>query len=581
MTRSSSDVHRETDAKDLMGFILANKRRLLPGVAVACVRSLTVAPIPFFFQIIIDDYIRSGNVGGIAALTLLMSGLLILHYALAIEGSRIFAYEVSQMTSQLRSRVFQKLQFIHFGYLDNTKSGRLVSKYAFDTQKVEMTIMPLVNQLLPNTLYAVSVITILFILNWKLSLVVLAIVPLYATSKLYFFKRMKQTNRENRLAQERLTGTASEYISALRLVRGYGEEKQATSTLENSSNRYRQTRVNQIMVNSVFGTFAHVSTQFLNIAVVAGGAVLAVNGSLSLGTLFAFLAGLPVLLMPIQMFIQFSQQFFTGRESYMSLRELIDSGYVEEWKGHRRPERFSGRLSFEKVSFAYPGSDTQALTDISLDIAPGEHVAFVGPSGSGKSTTANLVLGLYGPQTGTIRIDEIAQRDLDMRWLRRKCAIVMQESLLLSGSVLDNIRFARWDATDEEVRQAAEQANALEFIEQLPNGFDTTIGERGASLSGGQRQRISIARAILRDPRILILDEATSALDYQSERLIQDALERLSSGRTVITIAHRLSTIKSADRVVVLRQGRIVETGRFEELEQGESYFADLVAAQA
>ncbi len=568
------------DAPDLINFVLSHKARLLPGLLLACLRSFTVAPLPFFFQIIIDDYVQSGNTGGILTMTVLIAGLLLLHYVLAVEGTRVFANEVSRMIAGLRGRVFQKLQFIHFGYLDSTKSGRLLSKYAFDTQKVEMAIMPMVNQLLPNILYAGSVITILFFLNWQLSLVVLAIVPIYAVSKKFFFNQMKESNRESRVAQEKLTGTASEYISALRLVRGYGEEDQATTTLETSSDIYTQRRVNQIMVNAIFGTFAHVSTQLLNVVVVAGGAWLVVAGQLSIGTLFAFLAGLPIILMPIQMFIQFSQQFFIGRESYNSLRELVDSKYVEEWKGHQRLPHLSGEITFENVTFSYPGGDKPALVEMNLRINAGEHVAFVGPSGSGKSTTANLVLGLYSPQEGRILIDRVAQKNLDMRWLRQQCAIVMQESLLLSGSILDNIRFARWNASDAEVRDAADRANALEFIERLPEGFGTKVGERGVSLSGGQRQRISIARAILRDPRILILDEATSALDYQSERLIQDALRRLAKGRTVITIAHRLSTIKDADRVVVLREGRVVETGRFEELETGDSFFASLVAAQ-
>ncbi|MFW5874514.1 MAG: ABC transporter ATP-binding protein [Verrucomicrobiota bacterium] len=568
------------NSDSLLGFVLSHKARLLPGLVLACLRSLTVAPLPFFFQIMVDDYVQSGNLRGIATLTILIVGLLLLHYVLAIEGTRVFALEVSRMTATLRSQVFQKLQFIHFGYLDKTKTGRLLSKYAFDTQKVEMSVMPMVNQLLPTTLYSGSVIIILFILNWQLSLVVLAILPIYVISKKFFFDRMRQSNRENRVAQEKLTGTASEYISALRLVRGFGEEKQATQTMESSSEIYTQTRINQIMVNAVFGTFAHVSTQLLNVLVVAGGAWLVVRGTLTIGTLFAFLAGLPVILMPIQMFIQFSQQFFVGRESYHSLRELIDSKYVESWQGRTRPSPLAGHIRFENVTFSYPESPNPALIEVDLDIRAGEHVAFVGHSGSGKSTTANLVLGLYAPQQGEIRIDGVRQGDLDMRWLRQQCAIVMQESLLLSGSILDNIRFARWNASDAEVREAAERANALEFIEALPEGFRTIIGERGVSLSGGQRQRLSIARAILRDPRILILDEATSALDYESERLIQEALRRLSAGRTVITIAHRLSTIKDADRVVVLEKGRVVETGTFSELERAGTRFADLIAAQ-
>jgi len=569
-----------TDAPELLGYVFSNLPRFYWGLTLACLRTVTVAPLPFFFQVIIDDYVSAGNVPGIASMATLVVGLLLLHYVLAIEGARIFAIEVSRMITELRSRVFQKLQFLHFGYLDNTKSGRLLSKYAFDTQKVEMALMPMLNQLLPNALYSGSVILILFLLNWQLTLIVLAIVPIYGLSRVYFFKKMQEMNRTTRVAQEKLTGTASEYISALRLVRGYGEERQATSTLEASSERYMHSKVDQMLINNVFGTFAHVSTQILTLVVVAGGALLVLRDTVTLGTLFAFLAGLPIIMMPIQMFIQFSQQYFVAKESYWSLRELIDSKYVEEWQGNRRPGDFQGRITFEAVSFAYPNADRNALDGVSIDIRPGEHVALAGPSGSGKSTTANLILGLYNPKKGRILIDGVPQNQLDMKWLRQHCSIVMQESLLLSGSILENIRFARWNATEDEVREAARQANALEFIEDLPDGFDTVIGERGVSLSGGQRQRISIARAILRNPRILILDEATSALDYESERLIQDALERLAKGRTVITIAHRLSTIKKADRIAVLDKGRIVEEGSYDELKDKDGYFSELLKAQ-
>ncbi len=575
------DDGEPTDAKDILSYVLDNKKRLVPGLIVACLRTVTVAPLPFFFQVIIDEYVRAGNVPGIGAMAVLIIGLLLLHYVFAIEGARMFALEVSKMIAELRSRVFQTLQFIHFGYLDSTKTGRLLSKYAFDTQKVEAAIMPMVNQLLPNFLYAVGVMSILFLMNWQLSLVVLAIIPLYVFSRIFFFKRMQSVNRKTRVAQEKLTGTAQEYISAIRLVRGYGEEGQATDTVERSSETYMHERVDQIMVNAVFGTFAHVSTQVLSLVVVAGGALLVVTQGVTLGTLFAFLAGLPIILMPIQMFIQFSQQYFMAKESYWSLRELIDSRYVEEWEGKERIANLHGRITFDNVNFSYPKSDNHALKGINLDIKAGEHVAFVGPSGSGKSTTANLVLGLYSPGEGQILIDGIPQKRLDMRWFRQQCAIVMQESLLLSGSITENIRFAKWDASEEEVREAARQANAIEFIDALPNGFNTVIGERGVSLSGGQRQRISIARAILRNPRILILDEATSALDYQSERLIQEALERLAHGRTVITIAHRLSTIKQADRIIVLSKGEVVEQGRYEELEHAEQgFFHNLLGAQ-
>ena len=282
------------------------------------------------------------------------------------------------------------------------------------------------------------------------------------------------------------------------------------------------------------------------------------------------------------MFIGMSEPYFAAQEGYNSIKELIDSRYVELWNGTRREDRLRGDIVYENVSFFYPSApDKIVIKNLNLTIKPGEHVAFVGPSGSGKSTLANLLLGLYAPTSGRILIDGVPQSEWDMRWVRRQMAVVMQESILLSGSVGENIRFAKPDATDAEIRAAAKMANAEEFIVKMPEGFKTPVGERGVSLSGGQRQRIAIARSVLRNPPVLILDEATSALDYESERLIQEALERLSKGRTVITIAHRLSTIKNADRIIVLHNGIIVEQGGYRELVQRGGVFAGLISAQS
>jgi ABC-type multidrug transport system fused ATPase/permease subunit len=313
--------------------------------------------------------------------------------------------------------------------------------------------------------------------------------------------------------------------------------------------------------------------------VVAGGACYVINGTMSFGTLVAFMAGLPVIMMPFHLFASIGEQYFIGQESYRSVRELLDSEYVEEWSGTRRPDVLLGEVKFDHVTFAYPGAKKTVLRDFSLHIRPGEHIALAGHSGAGKSTITYLVLGLYRSESGAVRIDGTPQAELDMRWFRQQCAVVLQENLLLSGTVAENIRFARPEATDAEVREAARQANAEEFIARMPDGYNTIVGERGAMLSGGQRQRLSIARAILRNPRILILDEATSALDYESERLVQEALQRLSEGRTVITIAHRLSTIRKADRIIVLNEGAIADQGTFAELSSRTGYFQDLLNA--
>jgi ATP-binding cassette subfamily B protein len=568
-------------ARTLTGYLWASRGGLWRGLGLALLRSLAVAPCPWLFQRMIDVAVPARDSGAIFQLGGVFLLLLGAHYVFSVWGANEIAKAMAQMMVELRSRLFFKLQFLSFGYLDQQKTGRLLSKYAFDTQKVEGLLYNILNQFLPNVLYGGSIFVILAVLNWRLALVLALLIPAYALAKWQFFARIQRSNNAARLAQEKLTGTASEYISALRLVRSFGEEKQAETDLDRTSQDFARHRVHQSYINAIFGTFWYVSTQVIALVVMAGGALLAIRGTISYGTLFAFIAGLPIVLGPIQAFVGLSEQYFIGRESYLSIKELLDSAYVENWRGTRRADRIRGDLVFNDISFAYPTSpERDVIHHIGLAIRPGEHVAFVGPSGSGKSTLANLLLGLYAPTRGEILIDGVPQSEWDMRWIRRQLAVVLQDSLLLSGSIRDNLRFARADATDAEIQAAARQANAEEFIAKLPEGYLTLVGERGVSLSGGQRQRIAIARAILRNPPVLILDEATSALDYESERLIQEALDRLSTGRTVITIAHRLSTIRNASRIIVLAEGRVVEEGNFASLNARGGAFARLVAAQ-
>jgi ABC-type multidrug transport system fused ATPase/permease subunit len=411
-----------------------------------------------------------------------------------------------------------------------------------------------------------------------MSLVLIFLIPVYGVSRFYFFKRIRFHNKEARLTQERLTGTANEYISALRLVRSFGEERQAEDRLNDSSREYAQSRVDLVSVNSIFSTFTYVSNQILALVVVAGGAWFVLEGRLTMGTLVAFISALPIVLSPVMAISQFSEQYFLGEEAFRSIKELLDVPYVESWKGERQLPALKGAVEFHGVSFTYDAGHRPAIRDLTLSIRPGERIA--GPSGAGKSTLINLALGLYPAEKGIVSVDGVPLSELDMRWFRRRTAVVMQESILLSGTIAENIRFARLEATDAEVREAARLANAEEFILRLPKGYDSRLGERGVNLSGGQRQRISIARAILRNPGLLILDEATSSLDYESERLVQEALERLEGGRTVLIIAHRLSTIRHADRILVLREGELVEEGSFQELSEKNGYFAALLKAQ-
>lgn len=564
----------------LLRYLWINRKVFRRGVIYALLRTLIISPIPWLFQIIIDEHVKTGNVAGVYYTGAIVVGLLLLHYAFTVTGSMEISRENGLLMMRLRSGIFNKLHFLNFGYLDRQKTGRLLSKYAFDTQKIEGITMNIMNQFLPNMLYSFALSCILIYLHWPLALLLILMLPVYALARSIFDRRLKTVNERTRLAQEKLTGAASEAISALRLVRSLGEEDQVTQHMDAYSYTLTQSRFDATIVSSIFGAFAYAIVQFFTLIALAGGALFAIHGTMTMGTLFAFMAGLPIVLAPVTMIAGMIEQYYISQEGYRSVKELLDSHYVEDWKGRTRPSPLIGEIRLENLTFAYPQTTQRVIDDVSLTIAPGTHVALVGPSGSGKSTVVQLILGLYKPDAGEICIDGVPQREMDMRWLRRQSAVVLQDIVLFSGTIAENIRFARPESTDEELYEAARMANADEFIRTMPNGYETIVGERGAMLSGGQRQRLSIARAILRNPRILIMDEATSALDYESERLVQNAMGRVAQGRTVITIAHRLSTIRQADLIVVFRDGRIVEQGGYSDLAAQGGLFADLLAMQ-
>jgi len=568
-------------AESLLGFLFHDKKRLIVGLTLAILRSLMIAPIPWLLGVIIDNHVPSANTTGIMVIGMVIGGLLLLHTVFAISGAQVLGRQVTTMVKEVRGDIFRRLQFLSFGYLDSSTTGRLVSKYAFDTTRVQDISLQTLNNVMPTFFYGLSVLLIMLLMDWQLSVVVVLIIPVFMLAKKIFRKKLKDRNHEARIAQEKMTGSATEMISALRLVRSLGEEKKAEARMLIDNARVAETRVDMIKVSSIFGTFLFVSNQIIGLTVLASGAFMVVYDMLSVGTLFAFVAALPIIMQPFQMISQFIEQYVIGQESYRSIRELVTCDYVEDWKGDQKLENLRGGIDFKNVTFSYASKEESPVFEhFELSIQPGENLALVGQSGSGKSTLANLVLGLYSVQKGVIEIDGVPQSQLDMRDFRRRCAIVMQDNILLSGTILENIRFARDDATDEEIKNAARAANADEFIRALPNGYETVVGERGVSLSGGQRQRISIARAILRNPQILILDEATSALDNESESLIQEAMERLTVGRTVITIAHRLSTIRNADRIVVLKEGKILEQGPFTDLARSGGSFSQLLHSQ-
>jgi subfamily B ATP-binding cassette protein MsbA len=471
------------------------------------------------------------------------------------------------VTRDLRNAVYRHLAHLPLGYFTQMKAGQILSRVINDTFETRLILTQIVTQSLQSASLVLVYIAILFSISWQLSLIAMVILPLLGFSLQPMLKKLRRGNLRRGNVHGEMTSVLQETISGIRLVKASGTEAYEESRFAEGSNKYassslRLTRLALLAppVTEIIGTVIAVLILWI------GAWQVLRTGSMTGATLLAFLTLVLRLLQPLK---QLSQMRTTAQSSLASaerLFEILDSpAEFQRDRGTRDIASFDRHLEFENVSFSY--GDAPVLSHIDFSASKGEVVALVGPSGSGKSTLVDLIPRFYEPTEGRILIDGIDIRDIKLPALRSLTGIVSQETVLFHDSVRSNIAYGATDHyTQEEIEAAAKAANAHEFIVELPRGYDTLLGERGTRLSGGQRQRLAIARALLTDPPILILDEATSALDTESERLVQEAVDRLLQGRTVFVIAHRLSTITHADQILVLDRGEIVERGTHAEL---------------
>jgi ABC-type multidrug transport system fused ATPase/permease subunit len=538
--------------------------RSLALMTMACAGLTTVLELipPWLTKVVIDEVIQKQRAD---LLPWIIAGLIVTYGMRNIFGSLRIRFNNTleqKVVYDLRDQVFSALQRLSISYYENRSTGEIMSRVNNDTEHVERIFIDGLESMLTASLTLIGIMIMLFLLNWKLALLSLLPIPLLVLSASTFTKRMHRYYHDIRRSSADLNAYLQDAISGIRETIGFNQQSSERTRFNVLSHDYSQSNLNAMYLWSLYSPSMMFVGSLGTVLILWFGAHEVLSGSLTLGELVMFLGYLALFYVPINQIHSVNHLLQHALAASDRVFEVLDTApEVQDRPGVSAPaERLHGAVRFEQVGFFYR-PDVPVLTDITLDIKPGERIALVGPSGAGKSTLLKLLMRFYDVKSGALLIDGHDVRDLPLAFLRHHIGLVQQEPFLFNGTVRDNIAYGDPTADQGRIEEAARAARAYEFIAELPEGYETWIGERGVKLSVGQKQRVSIARVLLKNPPIVIFDEATSNVDTETELKMREALSTLMEGRTTFTIAHRLSTLQDADRIVVVDRGRILEEG--------------------
>ena len=526
---------------------------------------------------ILVNYEISEAVGIIAKLALVMVGLALLelfcNYFISYQGHIMGA----KMEFDMRNDIFHHFQKLSFGFYDNQKTGQLMSRITNDLFEVTELSHHGPEDIVISVIKFVGAFIILIRINVPLTLLLFLFLPIMFLFAWKMKSRMNAAFKANRQRIADINAQIEDNLSGIRVVKSFANEDIEVDKFKEGNSRFVASKKLAYKEMATFHSGLGLFTNLLNVGVIVGGGLMIAKDVIRLSDLLTFLLYVGSVVEPVRKLINFTEQFQNGATGFERFMEIMDTEPdIQDAPDAEELRNVKGDISFENVAFQYEGTLDNVFKNITLDVAAGDYMALVGSSGVGKTTLCSLIPRFYDVSEGTIKIDGKDIRKVTMKSLRNSIGIVQQDVYLFAGSVADNIRYGKPGATMEEIVEAAKNANAHEFIMELPNGYDTYIGQRGIKLSGGQKQRLSIARVFLKNPPILIFDEATSALDNESEKVVQDSLEKLAKNRTTFVIAHRLSTIKNAKNILVLGEDGIKERGTHEELLSKGGIYAGL-----